>query len=108
MQVKTLFFVLILLCFSCEKEDIVEFNCTTDKVSEAQMIPFSNQELGCKSYLDLYTFEGEEYYTIGNLCMDIEAIYTNCNGDMICKEDNKRCRRFNKDAEYFGIVGIAP
>ena len=71
------------------------------------MVEFTDQELGCKLFLELYEYNNKQYFLLGNHCADIISYPTDCDGNKLCESgENSECNKFYADANRIGIVGI--
>ncbi len=101
------FLILIGLVSSCNKEQVIENNCSEVQLGQLGMIGYSGQELECRFFLELYHYQNKQYYILGNHCADLISYPTDCDGNTFCEEMNERnCTKFYKKAVKIGIVGI--
>ncbi len=71
------------------------------------MVKYHQQELGCSTFLELYKFNGQQYFHLNNHCADMITYPFDCSGNQLCgMEGNQSCVDFYETAEYIGIVGI--
>lgn len=95
------------LFFACDKEDNKPLSCFEEYLTKNQMVKYKEQEIGCKTYLALYEFEGKEYYKFHNQCGYIVSYPTDCEGTRLCEDlESALCEQFHETAVFKGIVGI--
>lgn len=93
--------------FSCEKE-LEVFDCLDAKIEELDMIPYDGGIINCEFYLEQYEFLGDQYYSLGSHCADVEFNLTDCNGLTKCENsDSAWCENFFEHATNNGIVAIS-
>ena len=94
------------LVFSCEDCDTVK-NCVDQVLEIKGMVKYDQQELGCSTFLELYKFNGRQYFYLRNHCADMITYPFDCSGNQLCEiGENQNCIDFYETAEYIGIVGI--
>ena len=97
----------IFLSVSCSKSDNIEFDCIAETLEEFDMLLFSEQEEGCKMFLQLYHHENKQFFMFGNHCMDMVSYPFDCDGNTLCENgQNAACSAFENSAEFIKIVGI--
>ena len=98
----------MILTVSCTKDEEPETSCLNSKLEEFEMVEYTNQELECKSFLELFHYKNEEYFLLGNHCLDMISYPVDCDGNRLCEEEDEsfKCDRFYDKAESMGIVGI--
>lgn len=101
--------IVILFLTGCSEDDTIKAICTEQMLSEHKMIEYNGQEVGCKSFLELYHFRNEQFYLLGNHCADMISYPTDCDGNILCENEmDATCKDFYENAERIGIIGIAP
>jgi len=96
MRLSPFVFVLILIAAACGQED----PCDRGFVDLLDLEPYNGQEIGCRTFYDLYLHEGTEYAVINNYCADLLVITaTDCNGNVT--EIGKI-----PGGEYLGTIGL--
>lgn len=75
------------------------------------MSPYSNQEIGCKTFLILFEFDNKQYFLETNNCADMSRPILDCAGNDVCENNITNCSEIS-DSIYqlenrIGIVGIA-
>lgn len=104
---------LLLLCLflsfqSCEKDFEIINDCLDNKLEDLDMIPYTNQEIECKFYVEMYVYLENQYFHIDSHCADVAFNFQNCSGTSICtEEESEFCQAFLDHAEYKGIVGVS-
>ena len=102
-----IFQILIALSIlGCSKSSMSGTPCLIELLEKHNMQLYIGQDLDCKSYLDLYHFNGEEYYLLNNNCIDMISNPVNCEGDSMCSSPNFSCQSFYLEAERIKIIGI--
>ena len=77
-------------------------------LDEWNMEEYIGQEIGCRSFLELFHYHNKQYFLLGSHCADIISYPTDCEGNSFC-EDGKdaECKDFFANAERIGIIGIS-
>ena len=97
----------ILLLMGCSK-DSLQSECVKSMLKKNDMVAYEGQDLGCHFFLELYEYNGKQYFLLGNHCADMIAYPTDCNGKKICESgQDAECLAFSQNAERIGIVGIS-
>lgn len=97
----------IIVLMGCSK-DSVKSECVKSMLKKNDMVAYEGQELGCHFFLELYEYNGKQYFLLGNSCADMIAYPTDCNGKKICENgQDAECLAFSQNAERIGIVGIS-
>ena len=99
---RSLFFLIPILYVCCTKIQL-KLECTTQKLSEQDMIKYEWQDLECKTFLELYNIDGEAYYALNNHCADIIFRLVDCEGVELSNYNN-----YNHDKDFVSIVGFKP
>lgn len=101
-------FICLLICSSCDKEDGTPGSCIDAYLEQNGMVKYKDQEIGCKSFLNLYEFENKEYFLLGNHCADMISFPTDCEGKRLCEdpEETESCNNFYQNAKFKGIIGV--
>jgi len=55
-------------------------DCIVEKLVEYGMIEYTEQELGCNFFLEMYDYNGDQYFVRNNHCADIAFLVTGCEG----------------------------
>lgn len=96
------------LIVGCSKEKEPEISCIDSVLEEHGMIEYTDQEIGCSFFLELYHYKNKEYFLLGSHCADVAGDPVDCEGNGLCGEDGSafQCERFDDNAELIRIVGI--
>ena len=98
-------FLLIILTASCEKETLD--NCQSHLIQLFDMKPYHGENIECEFFLDLYSFNGDDYGVLNSKCADIVPTVINCEGENICQNHQSNdCRQFWDLAKFQRIIGI--
>lgn len=109
MKFRILFLLALGLMFSCKKDVDLREDCISKQLALHKMIPYIGQEIGGKTFLELYAFEGNQYYFLNNHYADILYRGYDCDGNSICKDGpTPECYYFSLNAKFVKIVGIEP
>lgn len=93
------------LFLSCTKEDASP--CIVKLLSDLDMKLYVGQDLECQWFLQLYTYEGHQYGSLGNHCVDMIApMVFDCDGLNVC-ENTSKCSDILGQGTYHGIIGIS-
>jgi len=103
---KLLFIVLTFFIVGCS-DDSVEQDCIDQQLESLGMVPYTGQKISCEFFLRLYVFQNKQYFQLDSYCAGIEAKPVDCEGNEICEDNTRFCRRFNQNAIDMGIVGIS-
>ena len=102
-------YFLLLLFFTftgCREECYVEKNCIAEILEENNMIGYANQDLGCKLYLSLFEYKGEQYFLLNNNCVDMISYPFNCHGEQLCENlPSEACISFYEEALLSALLG---
>jgi hypothetical protein len=103
-------FLVGLFSFGCDDEQSTKRqNCIESVLEEHHMIPYTGEDLGCKFFITLFEFNGEQYFQLGNHCADMVTYPFDCKGNQICAEGaTALCSEFYRSATYMDIVGMDP
>ena len=104
-------FAIILLEVSvgCSKEsvDLRQVDCIEKQLEKREMVPYDGQKLGCKMYLVLFHYRGEQVFQLNNNCARLTVGPKNCMGISPYKSNNSSERtQYFTETERIGIVGI--
>lgn len=107
MKVKSILVILLIsFLWACNKSD-AESNCIDAQLESRDMVPYTGTSLDCHFFLEMYSFEGNDYFSVNNHCIDMIITYEDCSGIDICREGNTfECNKFEANRQYLGIVGI--
>ena len=85
---KTYFLLLLLFTVNaaCREECHIEKNCIEKVLEKNNMVRYADQEVGCKLYLSLFEYKGEQYFMLNNNCADMVSYPFNCNGKKLCED----------------------
>ena len=82
-------------------------NCVEQVLETNGMVKYEQQELGCNTFLELYKFNGQQYFLLNNHCADMVFYPFDCSGNKLCEmEEDQNCIKFYETAEHIGIIGI--
>lgn len=96
---------IFIIAVACRDNDSDE-GCIKKVLKENEMIAYLGQDVGCSTFLQLYEYEGEQYFMANNHCADMVFMPFDCEGRAICLDpESEDCQNFAL-AEYKGIVGI--
>lgn len=95
---------------SCRDEsESPEDGCIAAMRAEQGMVRYTGGDPGCRSYLELYLYEGEQYFSRGNHCTDGPVVILDCDGNNVCDNPNTDlCQHVLQQGESKGIVAIIP
>ncbi|MEM9990220.1 MAG: hypothetical protein AAF738_00585 [Bacteroidota bacterium] len=99
---KLITILVIFLSMGCSKDETIKSDCIASMLSENNMIEYSGQELGCKSFLELFHHKNKQFFLLGNHCADIMTDPIDCEGNSL----RRGYKNFYNKAERIGIVGI--
>src|SRR5688500_7397615 len=100
----SLIIFLLNLTFSCREECDDNKNCIEDVLDTNGMVKYGGQELGCNTFLELYKFNGQQYFLLNNHCADMIVYPFDCSGNKLCEvEDEQNCINFYETAENIGV-----
>jgi hypothetical protein len=96
------------LAIGCGKEPIsVEEDCIDGVLQKKGMVRYTNQEMSCRNFLELYRLNEKQYFVLGNNCADMMFLPFDCNDVVLCKNfDSLDCENFRENAKYIGVIGI--
>ncbi len=98
----------ILAIVSCSKNDKIEIDCIDEKLEEFDMVHFSEQEIDCKMFLQLFHHENKQFFKFGGHCVDMISYPFDCDGNTLCEnEQDAACIAFENNADFIKIVGIS-
>ncbi len=104
-----LFLVCLLFLFGCSKEELPSPACTETLLEQLDMIPYDGQEIGCGFFLELYLFENQYYYLLGNPCIDMVQYPVDCQGDPDpAQVSGAWYLDFFESAQNLGVIGFTP
>lgn len=110
-----LFYISLWLCLvsACSQENIAPLDvaitdCTEEVLASFNMVAYEEQQIDCKSFLELYEYQNEQYFLLGNHCIDMVSSPFDCARNILCQKgvDIELCQSFRRDAVYIGIIGI--
>lgn len=88
--------ILVLFATACGKEE----SCEITLMDLLDLVTYDGQEIGCRTFYDLYLHDGQEYAVINNYCADFVVITaTDCLG-------NTRNVSTIPGGEYIRILGL--
>lgn len=105
-SIRVLSLFLLASAFSCEDDCAPVENCLEQVLDEYDMAPYKGEEVGCKFFLSMFTFDGKQYFRRENHCADMISFYVDCDGNKICEDRDQACLAFEAAATYVGVVGI--
>jgi len=95
-------FILLSGCSKNEKSDCIE-----SVLNENNMIAYDDQEIGCKSFFELYEFQNKQFFLLNNYCADIISYPIDCDGNTLCENwEDTNCNNFYANAVKMEIIGI--
>lgn len=99
-------FLLMTSFLSCKEEEVIK-NCTDKYLEQVEMVKYSGEEIGCKTFLKLYEYESKQYYIMDSYCADMISYPKDCEGKSLCDQQlQHHCDAFFEKAVFVGIVGI--
>lgn len=99
--------IAMILLIGCSKDDYIKSDCIESMLIESNMIEYNGQEIGCKSFLELYHYKNRQFFLYGNHCADMWSYPVDCEGNKLCENgEDFKCRSFYNKAERIGIIGI--
>lgn len=102
-----LFLFVLSISFGCSKDEELLTDCVESMIENNAMEAYSEQEIGCRFFLELYHYQNQEYFLLGSHCADIESLPIDCGTDILCDSlDDAICIDFFEKAIYKGIVGV--
>jgi len=106
MKTKIFLFSCLLVVFisACKhKENPIKKDCIANMLTQKNMIPYGGGEInGCKFFVVLYEWKGEQYFSLGNPCADMIPNAVDCDGIEVTNPN------FWNQATNLGIIGIEP
>ena len=113
MNAKNLFIAILLLAtvlLGCNDNDYPSVRSCVNKVlKDNGLEPYTNQEINCRSFVTLHALPGRQYFLWNNHCADLVTYPFDCEGQTLCEDsESDSCTDFYRNADYVGIVGIAP
>lgn len=104
---KLIIAVSIILTASCKKEAAFESDCIQAIIEGNGLVAYNGQDIGCKTFLMLYCFEGNQYFLSGNNYADMLSYPIDCDGNKLCETyDDMKCKEFFANAEFIKIIGF--
>ena len=101
-----LLLVLGLFFQSCEKDQLTGL-CIDQYLQQGNWTPYNGQNIGCKMHLMAYEYKQQNYFMVGNHCADMLANFTDCNGEELDWEKDKRLiDNIYEKGTYLGIIGF--
>ena len=105
----TFFAFCMILFFSCKKDKNIEAvsDCYSSYLQIHNLIPHTDQDIGCKSYVKLFGYENELYFQSEVPCLSIDIAWpiTDCEGNDICAEESEiDCDHFYANSTSRGIL----
>ena len=108
---KVLNLVVVTLLFfllGCSKEEIQPSDCIASVLKENDMVEYTGQEIGCKFFFQLFDYENEQFFLLGNHCADMVSYPIDCEGNHLYEDlDSQAAIDFYANAEHIGIIGIS-
>ena len=99
-----LFDILLFALSGCSKDEGTREGCLNMKLEEMGMVPYSGQEIGCSSFLELFIYKDQEIFLLVNHCLDMHVFPVDCEGNNVF--ESELYPGFYENGEYMGIVGI--
>lgn len=101
------FIIFLTMLIACAKGPDTEETCLKKVLEQEGMVTYSGQPIGCNSFLELYKFEGQQYFVVNNHCADMVILPFDCDGKRLCEKDpDPKCSAFDETAELIRVVGI--
>jgi hypothetical protein len=83
-------------------------SCVNKVLKDNGLEPYTNQEIGCRSFVTLHALPGKQYFLWNNHCAGMITYPFDCDGRSLCEDpQSDSCIDFYRNADYVGIVGIA-
>ncbi len=102
-----LFNLVAFICFSCNDDEGSNQDCESIFIEHFDMVPFTNQEIDCKNFVNQVSYEGSSYAYVNNHCADFAYWYIiDCNGETLCTTQETLCNNIFWNGEDLGIIGI--
>ena len=82
----------MILFFSCKKDKCfeTESDCYSSYLQIHNLIPYTDQNIGCNFYVNLFEYENELYFQSEHPCLLMMALpITDCEGNDICTEESE-------------------
>jgi hypothetical protein len=99
--------LVIALLTSCTKDNILETDCIAAKLDELNMVASSGEGIGCGLHIELFYYKKQQYFMLGDHCIDMVSYPVNCEGNILCANGNDfTCEDFFATAERIGIIGV--
>lgn len=93
---------------SCDRQDSPERDCINHLLEAWDMVPYRGQDTSDKFIVELYTYQGEQYFVISHPHIDIVFQPISCNEEFLCGPSHgTTCEDFSLNSELLGIVGIS-
>ena len=104
---KMRFIFCLTMLIACTKGPDREETCLKKVLEQERMVAYSGQAIGCNSFLELYKFDGQQYFVVNNHCADMVILPFDCDGKRLCEKDpDAKGSAFYETAELIRIVGI--
>lgn len=89
---------------SCTKDGL-QSDCVEQMLADNNMDNYNGViDPDCRDYLQLYDWDGDQYFIFENPCEDRILAIFDCGGNNLCTDD-PNCSDFFQNAELVGIVG---
>mgnify|MGYP001492399841 CR=1 FL=1 len=80
MKLLWIYLLILFVVIGCSKEtdctnsDCIEKDCIATMLTKNNMIKYTNDEIGCKMYLELFMYNNKQYFLLGSHCIYMVSI----------------------------------
>ena len=103
MKLLWIYLLILFVVIGCSKEtdctnsDCIEKDCIATMLTKNNMIKYTNDEIGCKMYLELFMYNNKQYFLLGSHCIYMVSYPMDCEGNTLFR-----------NAKRIGFIGLWP